>query len=111
MDRLGRELREFAEHAFGPQGVPSLELLFFGDFGPSRHAMGVFKERPFILARSERSTRHFRVVREEDKDIRRALDEYRDAMRACPVVLATTEDSDSDSGHVSSDSEDSQSSD
>ena len=88
---LRPEFCQFAEWAFGPQGIGSLCLVVYGDFayGRSRDpGLNLERGKILILCRdtSDRAKRNFRVVR-EDSPQARILDEYRDALGACPIEL------------------------
>ncbi|KAH9204561.1 hypothetical protein DL95DRAFT_529207 [Leptodontidium sp. 2 PMI_412] len=94
---LPTELREFTNWAFGPHGLPTLEVLAFGDFSYD----GRFDVRNKLFCRHTRSTRYpgdgtsqqihdklvltFRPVRENDWKLWDLIDRNTEFLKACPT--------------------------
>jgi len=94
---LPTELREFTNWAFGPHGLPTLEVLAFGDFSYD----GRFDVRNKLFCRHTRSTGYpgddtsqqihdkllltFRPVRENDRKLWDLIDRNTEFLKACPT--------------------------
>ncbi|SPQ20845.1 1a532a71-0c79-4bda-9482-1067b3070ccc [Thermothielavioides terrestris] len=80
---------EFAEWAFGPQGIGSLQFLAFGKFAHGGRLPFGWRLRSasFILARGrgDGAGSAFRVLSERGPEARAMLEKYRDALEACPM--------------------------
>lgn len=74
------DFRDFAEWAFGPHGIRSLEFLVFGDYSFG----GRKPDNRLIFCWSPSEQSHFRIIARSETDVA-ALDEYRAALRACPT--------------------------
>lgn len=85
---LRSELRNFAEWAFGKDGIPSLKVIACGDYAYGGRRSR-YKPVDLILCRPKAGSEEgFRIlhkfndeVREEREDI---IDAYRDVLEACP---------------------------
>ncbi|KAI8652008.1 hypothetical protein NCS56_01417400 [Fusarium sp. Ph1] len=79
---LRNEFRHFAaEWALGPDGIPSLDIIAFGDFAYG----GLTKGCNVLLGRSTGGTSNFRMLHAKAGEWKDALDKYHVAMGACPV--------------------------
>lgn len=93
LDRAPEDLLEFAEWAFGPEGIPLLQVFAYGDFSFD----GRFKNHNFILCRgecklseeskdsSEDRILPFHPIRDRDIKMRELVSENMDFLEACPV--------------------------
>lgn len=79
---LDRTFFEFAQWAFGPRGILSLEVLVFGDFGCSE----ALQDNNCVLFRCHRSKPGFRLAGLDDQEAILVVDENRRLLGACPVV-------------------------
>ncbi|KAM6511256.1 hypothetical protein FALCPG4_016258 [Fusarium falciforme] len=78
---LRNEFRHFAEWAFGPDGIPSLDIIAFGDFAYG----GWENSRNVLLGRNTSGTSNFRMLDAKAGEWKDALDKYHVVMGACPV--------------------------
>lgn len=90
--RLRPKFTKFAEWAFGPQGIGSLRVIAFGDFGRGGRPGRTDSEQidQLILSRNthaagEGKHGNFRILSHDDAEARVFLDEYRDALEALPM--------------------------
>jgi hypothetical protein len=97
MSRLPPKLREFATWAFGPDGLPTLEVLAFSDFSYD----GRFEFRNKLFCRHTRSIRNlendtsqqledeliriFRLIRRNDRELWDLIDRNKEFLEACPI--------------------------
>ncbi|KAH6636903.1 hypothetical protein F5144DRAFT_469631, partial [Chaetomium tenue] len=79
---LRSEFRDFAEWVFGQHGIGSLQFLVFGDYSFG----GRKSDNRLILCRNPMLEKksNFQILTRSDTDVYH-LDEYRDALRACPT--------------------------
>jgi len=93
------EFREFANWAFGPNGLPTLKLLAFGDFSYK----GRFDDHNKLLCRHIQSIRdlendtsqqgedelilRFRPVRGNDRELCDLIDRNAEFLEACPTEV------------------------
>ncbi|KAI8711451.1 hypothetical protein NCS52_01408500 [Fusarium sp. LHS14.1] len=78
---LRNEFRHFAEWAFGPDGISSLDIIAFGDFAYGSRTKG----RNVFLERNTIGTSNFRILDGQAGKWKDTLDKYQVAMEACPV--------------------------
>lgn len=78
--RLRKEFRQFAEWAFGAQGVSSLQVVAYGDFAYG----GRKAHRNIVLCRSLDERKHYRILR--PSEAMAVLDEHRDMLEALPTA-------------------------
>ncbi|UPL00365.1 hypothetical protein LCI18_011299 [Fusarium solani-melongenae] len=78
---LRNEFCYFAEWAFGLDGIPSLDIIAFGDFAYG----GRENDRNVLLGRNTSGTSNFRMLEAKAGEWKDALDKYHVAMGACPV--------------------------
>ncbi|KFZ17811.1 hypothetical protein V501_01554 [Pseudogymnoascus sp. VKM F-4519 (FW-2642)] len=85
--KLPRNVIAFSHWAFGADGIPSLQVLAYGDFSFE----GRFKSENIILCRQawtipkEDTTLPFRPIRESDINMMELVSENMDFLGACPV--------------------------
>ncbi|KFY18708.1 hypothetical protein V493_08398 [Pseudogymnoascus sp. VKM F-4281 (FW-2241)] len=85
--KLPRNVIEFSHWAFGADGIPSLQVLAYGDFSFE----GRFKSENIILCRQawtipkEDTTLPFRPIRDGDINMMELVRENMDFLGACPV--------------------------
>jgi hypothetical protein len=95
--RLPTELLEFTNWAFGPHGLPTLEVLAFGDFSHD----GRFDVHNKLFCRHTRSTRYpgddtsqrihdklvltFRPVKGNDRELWDRINRNTEFLKACPT--------------------------
>jgi hypothetical protein len=79
---LRNDFRHFAEWAFGPDGIPSLDIIAFGDFAYGGRENG----HNVLLGRNTSGTSNFRMLDAKTGEWKDALDKYHVAMGACPVT-------------------------
>lgn len=79
--RLRDEFRRFVEWVFGPQGLASLQIVAFGDFAYGGRAA----QNNLLFCRSTDGRSNFRLLSESGTEWEEVLDEYRNALEACPV--------------------------
>jgi hypothetical protein len=101
--RLPAELLRFANWAFGPNGLPTLQVLAFGDFsydGRShihnklfcRHTWSIRNPENDILQQSEDElVLTFRLVRENDRELWDLIDRNTEFLEACPTDSIVTD--------------------
>lgn len=87
--RLQPQLSRLAEWAFGPDGIPSLEVIACGDFAYRGRPSG-FKRVDVILCRpAVGSEEGFRILDRFDdsssEEREEIIDTYRDFLEVCPV--------------------------
>ena len=94
MSRLPPKLREFATWAFGPDGLPTLEVLAFGDFsydGQFEFHNKLFCRHTGPIRNLENDTRNrelvrkFRPVRGNDRELWDLIDRNKEFLEACPT--------------------------
>ena len=78
--KLVNELNEFANWAFGPSGIASLQLIAFGDFFHKR----CFEKSNALLCRSE-DDRTYRRVEPWDIALWELIERNYDFLEACPM--------------------------
>ncbi|RSL77479.1 hypothetical protein CEP52_017714 [Fusarium oligoseptatum] len=76
---LSREFSHFAEWAFGPRGIPSLDVIVFGDFSYGGRLFG-----NLMIGRNMDGTGNSRVIEEGEYEWNEVLDKYGTMMEACP---------------------------
>jgi hypothetical protein len=97
------EFWEFANWAFGPDGLPTLKLLAFGDFSYK----GRFHVHNKLLCRHTRSIRdlenntsqqgedelilRFRPVRRNDRELWDLIDRNAEFLEACPTAVIVSD--------------------
>ncbi|KFY58186.1 hypothetical protein V496_06227 [Pseudogymnoascus sp. VKM F-4515 (FW-2607)] len=85
--KLPRNVIAFSHWAFGADGIPSLQVLAYGDFSFE----GRFKSENIILCRQawtipkEDTTLPFRPIRDSDINMMELVSENMDFLGACPV--------------------------
>lgn len=79
--RLRSGFRTFANWAFSPEGITSLDIIVFGDFAHG----GWASADNVLLMRSTVGRSNFRVVFANNGEWKDALDKYHVSMGACPV--------------------------
>ncbi|KAJ4328089.1 hypothetical protein N0V84_001457 [Fusarium piperis] len=79
--RLRSGFRHFAEWAFGPEGISSLDIIAYGDFAYGGRRV----DGNVLLGRQTGGTSHFRVLNEKAGEWKDALDKYHVAMGTCPA--------------------------
>lgn len=77
---LRNEFRHFAQWAFGPEGISSLDIIAYGDFAHG----GRLSSDSVLLKRQTGRTSHFRVLAAMGWEWKDALDQYHVEMGACP---------------------------
>ncbi|KAK3300725.1 uncharacterized protein B0H64DRAFT_21776 [Chaetomium fimeti] len=86
--RIRPEFKDFAEWAFGPQGIRSLQAIAYGDFSCSGRVGRPRRMEQLLLCRNahvgDGENTNFRIVRKDDPGVR-VLDEYHDALQALPM--------------------------
>ncbi|KAI0521200.1 hypothetical protein F5B22DRAFT_565798 [Xylaria bambusicola] len=75
---LEKRFRHFLEWAFGPSGLPSLQIVASGDFAMS------YSDHNVIVCRDTSESTNFRIIRPSHPQMKSVLSEYRDVLRACP---------------------------
>lgn len=94
---VSESLAEFANWAFGPRGIRSLQLIAFGDFS----CLGRYKDDTVLLERVSGPTTPgnqgdlcFQAMGTDVKPLLGLLDKYKDAIEACPAdsLLNVVED-------------------
>lgn len=81
---LSEDFRHFADWAFGPEGLKSLKVVFYGDasFGAT------IQDQVVILQRNATMPNNYDIIRHYDGriDLRRNkyLRDYRDFLESCP---------------------------
>ena len=81
MSRLLRgEFLDFAEWAFGPQGIRSLDIVIHGDFSHGGH-MGL---NNLMLLRNGDGENGFNLLAKSDRRWQDVVHRYRDVLEACP---------------------------
>lgn len=90
LPRFSEDFEDFSQWVFGPNGIPSLRLLAFGDFYCEPRYAGY----NHLLCRRTQSNqtpvqdvppRYFRSIEDDDKELWDLIDGYMDALKACPV--------------------------
>lgn len=88
LSEFGDDFEDFAQWVFGPNGIPSLRLLAFGDFS----YRGRFVEYNHLLCRKSHSQaghhrprRYFRTITDDDNELWDLFDKHHDALEACPT--------------------------
>ncbi len=98
LDRAPEDLLEFASWVFGNEGIPSLQVLAYGDFSFG----GRFENHSFIFCRGEWElegepkengeggdirfrTLPFRLLRDGDAEMKELVSENRDFLTTCPT--------------------------
>ncbi|KAJ9139228.1 F-box domain-containing protein [Coniochaeta hoffmannii] len=79
--KLLPETQRFASWAFGPHGIPSLQIIAFGDYAHGGRATS----NRFFLCRCTEEGRRFRYLSEYDRMGKELYLEYRNVLQACPV--------------------------
>ncbi|RWA06614.1 hypothetical protein EKO27_g8502 [Xylaria grammica] len=74
--------RQFLEWVFGLNGLPSLQVVVFGDFAMSDVRYTV------IACRDTNESTSFQIISPSHPKMRTILSEYRDVLRACPSDLS-----------------------
>ncbi|KAI1347338.1 hypothetical protein F5Y01DRAFT_295523 [Xylaria sp. FL0043] len=72
--------RRFLEWAFGLNGLPSLQVVAFGDFGMN----DAHWKHNIIACRDTKESTRFQIISEFDPKMHTILSEYGDVLRACP---------------------------
>ncbi|GAW12946.1 hypothetical protein ANO14919_023190 [Xylariales sp. No.14919] len=75
---LRSRFRQFLEWAFGLNGLPSLQVVAFGDFAMSDAQYTV------IACRDTNESTNFQIISPSHPKMRTILSEYGDVLRACP---------------------------
>ena len=75
------ELRGFASWAFGPHGIPSLQMIALGDYAHGGRATW----NNFLLCRCTEEGKRFRYIANHEPAAKEILEEYRDMLEACPI--------------------------
>ncbi|KAI0376289.1 hypothetical protein F5Y04DRAFT_266653 [Hypomontagnella monticulosa] len=75
------ETRRFANWAFGPHGIPSLQVIALGDYA---HGGRATRNNSFLCKCTEES-RRFRYVDEYEPMAKEIREEYHNVLEACPV--------------------------
>lgn len=75
------ELRDFAGWAFGPHGIPSLQVIALGDYAHGGRATW----NNFFLCRCTEEGKRFRYLADYEPMAQEIRKEYRDTLEACPV--------------------------
>lgn len=101
-DELGRitsesyvskeELYAFAEWAFGPDGIPSLEVLAYGDFAFPE----MCRDANALLCRTvngQSSSSSFQLLEDDNKALWEWTQSHMDALRACAFRAVVDVDS------------------
>lgn len=88
--RMKEQLRRLAKWAFGPDGIPSLDVIACGDFAHGGRPPEKVDSVDVILCRPEAGSQEgFRILNRFDDECREEreeiIDEYRDFLGACPV--------------------------
>lgn len=88
--RMNEQLRRLAEWAFGPDGIPSLEVIACGDYAHGGRPDEKTDSVDLILCRPKAGSQEgFRILTRLDDECREEreeiIDEYRDFLGACPV--------------------------
>lgn len=87
---IPEKLDEFAQWAFGPDGLRSLQILAFGDFSCNEQYPKVnslfCRNNCSITKETGSPTRNYRFVTKSDRSLMEFLRECYDFGRACPVV-------------------------
>ncbi|KAF2121048.1 hypothetical protein BDV96DRAFT_595428 [Lophiotrema nucula] len=81
---LERDVNEFVEWAFGPEGIPSLRIIACGDFSYD----GRYEDSRILLCRSETQGEDgmcYRHVQDEDHALNDLVERYSDMLEACPT--------------------------
>ncbi|KAI5464586.1 hypothetical protein BGZ63DRAFT_378097 [Mariannaea sp. PMI_226] len=97
LDRLQDAFRSFAEWAFGPEGLTSLEHLAYGDFGTKNCDLGGgawvnrIGRNNLFLSRNVDQAGNFELFHEEDACWEDLVEKYRDMLETCPAKLQATE--------------------
>jgi hypothetical protein len=102
--RLPGELLEFANWAFGPDGLPTLQVLAFGDFSYDgrfndihnylfcRHTWSIRNpENSISQPEEDELILKFRLVRENDRELWDLIDRNIDFLGACPTDSIMTD--------------------
>jgi len=75
------ELRQFANWAFGPNGIPSLHVIALGDYAHGGRACW----NNFFLCKCKEDGKRFRRLDNYETSVADIRDEYRELLEACPV--------------------------
>jgi hypothetical protein len=79
---LRRTFREFLDWIFGPQGIPSLHVVAFGDFSyPCRDIKSVNN-----LLFCTDGNGNIRLLKEHSLRWKEIQNEYRAALQSCPII-------------------------
>lgn len=83
-------LHEFAQWAFGPTGIPTLQLIAFGDFSQKCR----FEQTNALLCRNSGGSQYYRRIETGDIVLQELLEKHSDFMGACPMfhILESTMD-------------------
>lgn len=79
---LTQPFREFAQWVFGPQGLPSLQVLAYGDFSPEGRPI----RANFLLGRSKEGAldEGYRKITSNERLHKDILNKYGNALASCP---------------------------
>jgi hypothetical protein len=78
------EIGHFAQWAFGPSGVPTLEVIAYGSFAPTDFG----RLRCFFLCRGTGFSYGYHLITPKDYGFNDVLYEYSDVLESCPVDVA-----------------------
>ncbi|KAF2966481.1 hypothetical protein GQX73_g7100 [Xylaria multiplex] len=81
---LRGRFRRFLEWAFGLDGLPSLQIVAFGDFAVS----DAYSEYNIIACRDTKQSTNFQIISPFHPKMLTILSEYRDVLGACPSELS-----------------------
>ncbi|VUC31526.1 unnamed protein product [Clonostachys rosea] len=91
IDALRGEFRDFAEWAFGPDGIHSLKILVFGDLSHISDTRR-FTCHQIVLVRDVSGSRNFKMVDRDEAMFILNLGGYLDAIEACPKCTLAESD-------------------
>ncbi|POR37579.1 Uncharacterized protein TPAR_02215 [Tolypocladium paradoxum] len=87
LGQLTESFYSFATWLFGPQGIPSVEALAFGDFAYGFPYNGMWPGHNFVLLRGSWPPipPHFRFLELKNEDARNFANRHRRVLEACPT--------------------------
>lgn len=75
------KFRHFANWVFGPNGIPSVQVVVYGDFANDNRG----QRTNIVLCRSLDEAMAFRSLRFFERDCQEALRPYLEELKACPA--------------------------